>query len=60
MQAHKDTTTKNSNKAQTLDYLHFRSVGNNKEGYELLYLQTNKVINRAYITPTPVNKSIIR
>ena len=45
---------KNNNKAQTLDYLHLRSAGNNQGGYDHLYLQTNEVINRANITLTPI------
>ena len=40
--------------------MHLRPRGNNQRGYNLLYLQTNKVINRAHITPTPANKLIIR
>ena len=40
--------------------MYIRPKGNDQGGYELLNLQTNKVINISCVTPTPINKSVMR
>lgn len=47
VQVHEDVTINNNNKARILDCLCLRTAGNDQGGYELLHLQTNKVINRS-------------
>ena len=57
---YEDILIKNNNKVWILDYSYLRPADNDQEGYDLLHLQTNKVMNRANITPTLINKLIIR
>ena len=45
VQAHNESQHKNINAAQSFDYVYLRSMENSQGGYELLHLQTNKVVN---------------
>ena len=60
MQSYKDALIKNNNKAWILDYSCLRPASDNQGSHDLLHPQTNEVINRANITPTPISKLIMR
>ena len=60
VQAYEDESIKNNNKPRTLDCLYLRPTGNHQGGYELLHLQTNRVITRHSIETVPITPSIIK
>ena len=59
VQAFEDEASKNNNKPRTLDCLYLRPTNNHQLGYELLHLQTNRVITRHSITSVPITPSVI-
>ena len=59
VQAFEDEASKNNKKPRTLDCLYLRPTNNHQLGYELLHLQTNRVITRHSITSVPITPSVI-
>ena len=60
VQAHEDEQIKNNNKSRALDCLYLRPTANHQGGYELLHLQTNRVITRNKVTPLPITPSVLK
>ena len=50
----------NTNAPRTPDCLHLRPSCNKQKGYDLLHLQTNKVVNCRKIWSMPVTTSVIQ
>ena len=60
VQGEKDPDRSNSNAPRTLDYLNLRSSCDAQKCYDLLHLQTNKVLDCRKIWRMPVTTSVMQ
>ena len=59
VQAHDEPQFKNNNAPRSLDCIYLRPITSHQSGYEVLHLQTNRIINRLTLTPTTIIPSIM-
>ena len=59
MLANKDPKPTDTNASRILDYIHLRDTYSLQGGHEILHLQTNRIITRNLVKPSPITHTII-